>query len=170
MRKDTRTRSDRAVSISPIRDGPGLEAVRALIREYLDFLGVDLSFQDIEAELADLPGKYAPPSGTLFLASVPRPRGGQEPAGCVGLRDLGEGVCEMKRLFVRPGYRGFGVGRLLAERLLAEARALGYRAMRLDTLDRLGEAVALYRTLGFRTIPPYCKNPLPGALFWEKEL
>jgi len=168
--KDTRTRSDRAVSISLVRAGPKLEAVRTLIREYLGFLGVDLSFQDIEAELAGLPGKYAPPSGVLLLASATVPRGEALPAGCGALRDLGDGICEMKRLFVRPEYRGYGIGRLLAERLLTEGRTLGYRAMRLDTLDRLGEAVALYRALGFRPIPPYCDNPLPGALFWEREL
>ncbi len=170
MSNEGRTGVDPRIVISPVRDGPGLAAVRTLIREYLDFLGVDLSFQDIETELAGLPGKYAPPSGTLLLASVTRSPGSGEAAGCGALRDLGDGICEMKRLFVRPAYRGYGIGRLLAERLLAEGRALGYRAMRLDTLDRLGEAVALYRTLGFRTIPPYCENPLPGAMFWEKVL
>jgi len=170
MSNEGRTGADSRIVISPVRDGPGLAAVRTLIREYLDFLGVDLSFQDIETELAGLPGKYAPPSGTLLLASVTRSPGSGEAAGCGALRDLGDGICEMKRLFVRPAYRGYGIGRLLAERLLAEGRALGYRAMRLDTLDRLGEAVALYRTLGFRTIPPYCENPLPGAMFWEKVL
>ncbi len=170
MSNEGRTGADPRIVISPVRDGPGLAAVRTLIREYLDFLGVDLSFQDIETELAGLPGKYAPPSGTLLLASVTRSPGSGEAAGCGALRDLGDGICEMKRLFVRPAYRGYGIGRLLAERLLAEGRALGYRAMRLDTLNRLGEAVALYRTLGFRTIPPYCENPLPGAMFWEKVL
>ncbi len=170
MPKDGRTGSNPRIEISPVRDGPGLETVRTLIREYLDFLDADLSFQDIEAELRDLPGKYAPPGGILLLASIPSERDGTEPAGCGAFRDLGGGICEMKRLFVRPEYRGYGVGRALAERLLSEARDRGYRAMRLDTLDRLGEAVALYRALGFRTIPPYCENPLPGALFWEREL
>ena len=170
MEEDTRSGPDRAVSISPVRDGPGLEAVRTLIREYLAFLDADLAFQDIDAELRDLPGKYAPPSGILLLASVHRDQGSAEPAGCGALRDLGDGICEMKRLFVRPEYRGLGIGRTLAERLLEEGRALGYRAMRLDTLDRLAGAVALYRALGFRPIPPYCDNPLPGAMFWEKEL
>lgn len=170
MPDDGSTSADPGILIIPVRDGPGLEAARTLIREYLAFLDADLSFQDIDAELRDLPGKYAPPSGTLLLASVHRDPGPGKPAGCGALRDLGGGYCEMKRLFVRPEFRGYGVGRALAGRLLAEGRALGYRAMRLDTLDRLGEAVALYRALGFRPIPPYCENPLPGAMFWERDL
>ena len=160
----------RAVILKAVTGGPDLETVRTLIREYLDFLGVDLSFQGIEAELACLPGKYGPPGGILLLASVSEPKGGAwEAAGCAGLRELEQDSCEMKRLFVRPDFRGRGIGRLLAERTILEARGLGYRSMRLDTLDRLGEAVALYRSLGFRTIPPYCENPLPGAMFWEKK-
>jgi len=167
---EKRSGSGPVFSVSAVRDGPALESVRTLIREYLAFLDADLSFQDIEAELRNLPGKYAPPSGTLLLASVHGDPALGKPAGCGALRDLGGGYCEMKRLFVCPEFRGYGVGRVLAERLLAEGRALGYRAMRLDTLDRLGEAVALYRALGFRMIPPYCENPLPGAMFWEREL
>jgi GNAT superfamily N-acetyltransferase len=123
----------------------------------------------VETELRELPGKYAPPRGILLLAYVPWAlrRGAR---GLRAIRDLGEGICEMKRLFVRPEYRGYGVGRILTERLLQEARARGDRRMRLDTLERLGDAVRLYRGLGFRSIPPYCENPLPGAMFWEKDL
>jgi putative acetyltransferase len=148
-----------------------IAAARTLMREYADFLGEDLTFQGFEEELAGLPGKYAPPSGALFLARVPALDGrGTLPAGCVALRKLSPGICEMKRLFVRPRCRGSGVGRLLAERIIAEAKARGYAAMRLDTLERLRSAVALYRSLGFEQIPPYCENPIPGVMFWEKKL
>jgi DNA-binding MarR family transcriptional regulator/GNAT superfamily N-acetyltransferase len=148
-----------------------IAAARMLMREYADFLGEDLTFQGFEQELAGLPGKYAPPSGALFLARLRASRGrGRQPAGCVALRKLSPGVCEMKRLFVRPQCRELGIGRLLAERVIEEARALGYRAMRLDTLERLRSAVALYRSMGFEQIPPYCENPLPGVMFWEKKL
>lgn len=147
-----------------------LEIVRALVREYMEYLSVDLSFQDIAAELAGLPGKYAPPGGALLLAWRTSARDTQEAAGCVALRDLGDGVCEMKRLFVRPEYRGCGIGKALADRAVLEARRLGYAKMRLDTLDRLTQAVGLYRSMGFCEISPYCENPLPGALFWEKRI
>lgn len=144
--------------------------IRVLMKEYAGFLGADLTFQGFASELSQLPGKYAPPDGALFLVNVPTGTGGAEPAGCVALRKLSPGICEMKRLFIRPEYRGLGLGRLLAERVVREGRDMGYRAMRLDTLDRLTGAVALYRDMGFRTIPPYYKNPLPGAMFWEKKL
>lgn len=163
-------RSRRAPTIEAVTGGPGIATAALLMREYASFLGADLTFQGFEEELAELPGKYAPPDGALFIASVSQAEGGQEPAGCVALRNLGDGICEMKRLFVRPEYRGYGLGRLLSERIIGTARELGYRRIRLDTLDRLGEAVALYRGLGFVPIPAYCVNPLPGALFWEKVL
>jgi len=161
--------------IESIESGPKIATVRVLMREYADFLGVDLGFQGFEEELAKLPGKYAPPGGALFLASIPAARiaesgGAAEPAGCVALRALDPETCEMKRLFVRPEYRGYGLGRALAERVIEAARRMGYRRMRLDTLERLADAIALYRELGFAPIPPYCENPLPGAMFWEKEL
>jgi ribosomal protein S18 acetylase RimI-like enzyme len=143
-----------------------MEPVRVLFREYADSLGFDLCFQNFEQELADLPGRYAPPSGCLLLATV-----GDEPAGCVALKELADGVCEMKRLYVRSRYRGTGLGRTLAEQIIREARNLSYQAMRLDTIpSAMGRAVALYRSLGFRDIPPYCPNPIPGALFMELTL
>jgi GNAT superfamily N-acetyltransferase len=147
-----------------------IATARVLMREYADFLGADLSFQGFEAELARLPGTYAPPDGALLLAWVTNGTAGMEPAGCVALRKLGPDVCEMKRLFVRPEYRGWGIGRALAARVIDDARERGYTVMRLDTLDTLESAVALYKGLGFVQIPPYCANPLPGAMFWEKDL
>jgi DNA-binding MarR family transcriptional regulator/predicted GNAT family acetyltransferase len=163
-------RRDRAPVVESVTGGPGIATVRVLMREYCAFLGADLSFQHFEDELAGLPGKYAPPDGALFLASMELVQGGAEPAGCVALRKMDEGICEMKRLFVRPEYRGSGIGRVLAERVVVAAKDLGYRRMRLDTLERLGEAVGLYRAMGFVPIEPYYENPLPGAMFWEKEL
>lgn len=147
-------------------DDAGIATIRTLFREYADSMGLDLEFQGFSAELAGLPGKYAPPAGCLLLAKV-----GGEPAGCVALRPLGDGVCEMKRLFVRPGHRGLKLGRTLAERVVQEARDLGYESIRLDTIgSRMGDAVALYRALGFREIPPYCDSPFPDALFLELRL
>jgi putative acetyltransferase len=145
------------------------------MREYLESLGEDLEYQGIESELAGLPGKYAAPRGALFLASLGSPRDADshavaESAGCIALRPLEGDACEMKRLFVRPEYRGYGIGRALAERAIEAARGLGYRRMRLDTLERLEDAVRLYEALGFERIAPYCENPLPGAMFWEKNL
>ena len=143
-----------------------LETVRALFREYQHDLGVDLCFQGFEEELATLPGCYAPPQGRLLLARVD-----EQAAGCVALRPLPEaGVCEMKRLFVCPAYRGQGLGRWLATQILHEATVLNYAVMRLDTLDTLDPAMRLYRELGFQRGAPYYANPLPGVVYWERAL
>jgi ribosomal protein S18 acetylase RimI-like enzyme len=138
---------------------------RKLFREYADFLKVDLCFQDFENELAQLPGAYSPPSGVLLLAVDE-----STTLGSVALRQVGEGVCEMKRLYVRPQGRGRGIGRALAVEVINEAVRLGYATMRLDTLEWLVEAVHLYESLGFKRIPAYYKNPLPGVVYWELDL
>jgi putative acetyltransferase len=140
-----------------------MEPVRLLFREYAGSLDFNLCFQGFERELAELPGQYAPPSGCLLLATVEN-----EPAGCVAVKKLEDGVCEMKRLYVRDHYRGTGLGRCLAVQILNESQRLGYRTIRLDTIpSQMGNAVALYRTLGFREVPAYCFNPVPGAMFME---
>jgi len=147
--------------------GPAdMEEVRALFREYAAWLEVDLCFQGFEAELAALPGRYAPPSGRLYVAEVDG-----RIAGAIGLRELEPGICEMKRLFVRDWARGRGVGRLLVERIVADARELGYRAMRLDTLrERMAAANAMYDELGFRDIPAYYANPVENVRYMELDL
>jgi len=140
--------------------------VRELFLEYANSLGFSLCFQGFDKELAALPGDYALPDGRLLLAEFE----GQL-AGCGALHRLDAGNCEIKRLYVRPQFRGHGIGRLLTERLIAEARAIGYRAMRLDTIaDKMREAVALYRRLGFREIAPYRENPIPTTLYMELTL
>jgi ribosomal protein S18 acetylase RimI-like enzyme len=147
-------------------EGPDqVDEVRSLFREYERFLRVELCFQSFEAELTGLPGNYAPPGGALFLAWD-----GPRPAGCAALRKFGDGIGEMKRLFVRPGYRGRGVGRALAMRVLEEAIAAGYACIRLDTLARLKEAGRLYQSLGFKQISPYYSNPLDDVVYWELDL
>jgi ribosomal protein S18 acetylase RimI-like enzyme len=139
---------------------------RKLFTEYSERLGIDLCFQNFERELAELPGRYSRPEGRLFLAVE-----GERIMGCVGLRKIGEGVCEMKRLYVRPEYRGRGLGKSLALHLIEEARSAGYALMRLDTLPaQMGDAVKLYRSLGFREIEPYYDNPVETALFMELKL
>jgi GNAT superfamily N-acetyltransferase len=143
-----------------------LETVRTLFREYERFLNVDLCFQGFAEELATLPGRYAPPQGRLVLAWE-----GEQAAGCVAVRPLHEeGVCEMKRLFVRPAYRGQGLGRRLARRIIQEAITVGYTVMRLDTLDTLERAMQIYENLGFQRCAPYYANPLPGVAYWERAL
>jgi len=143
-----------------------LEAARRLFRAYAAWLAVDLCFQGFEQEVAGLPGCYAPPAGRLLLAGV-----AGEAVGCVGLRPLAPGICEMKRLWVEPGFGGRGLGRALAERVIEGARARGYRRMRLDTLpERMPAAQHLYRSLGFVEIPPYYHNPLPGVVMLELPL
>ena len=139
---------------------------RKLFVEYSDRLGINLCFQNFEKELAELPGAYAPPWGRLLLAMHQGTL-----AGCVSLRKIGDGVCEMKRLFVRPRARGKGIGRALAEKIIQEAREIGYAQMRLDTLPaKMDEAIKMYRSLGFREIEPYYHNPVEGALFMELAL
>jgi putative acetyltransferase len=157
-----------AIRIAPARTAADIEEARRLFREYETSLGIDLCFQNFEQELAELPGNYAPPGGALLLARA----GGGDLAGCVALRPLPleDGTCEMKRLFLRDAFRGRGAGQLLAEAIIAEARRIGYRRMRLDTLPSMRRAIPLYRALGFTDIPPYTKNPVEGVLFLEKEL
>lgn len=151
-----------ALRIRPAETPEDLEQVKALFLEYAGSLGFSLCFQGFDAELAALPGKYAPPGGGLLLATV-----GGEIAGVVGLRPLEDGVCEMKRLYVRPAFRRSGAGRVLAEEIVALARRQGYRAMRLDTLRTMEAAGALYRSLGFVEIAPYYENPIEGAVYYE---
>jgi GNAT superfamily N-acetyltransferase len=152
-------------TIRPASFPDDLPEVSALFREYAASLGVDLSFQDFDRELASLPGDYVPPRGCLLLANH-----AAAVAGCVALRPLGPDVCEMKRLFVRPAFRGARLGRALAEAILSEARRIGYSRMRLDTLPSMAEAIVLYQRLGFTDIAPYRHNPVPGARFLERTL
>src|SRR5215469_2554545 len=137
---------------------------RRLFREYADALGVDLCFQNFEQELASLPGDYAPPNGRLLLAM-----NGSQTGGCVAMRPLSAMCCEMKRLYVRPGFRGTGLGRRLAIAIMAEGRGIGYQRMRLDTLPFMSEAIVLYRSLGFEEIDAYRENPIGGSLYMEAD-
>jgi ribosomal protein S18 acetylase RimI-like enzyme len=146
-----------------------LGAARAILHEYAQGLGVDLCFQNFDAELAALPGEYAPPAGALLLAFVD-----DELAGCGAMRPLPEAdhpnACEMKRLYVRRAFRGFGLGRALAQALIDRATQAGYSTMLLDTLDDMQTARGLYESLGFEEIPPYYYNPIPGAHYLRADV
>jgi ribosomal protein S18 acetylase RimI-like enzyme len=142
-----------------------LNSLRELLREYARGLDIDLCFQNFEAELANLPGDYAPPAGRLLLAQA-----GDALAGCVALRCIGSDICEMKRLYVRPAFRRHGLGRQLAWAAIEAARRIGYDRMRLDTLDSMKAAIALYQSLGFQRIEPYYDNPSGRAVFMEIDL
>jgi ribosomal protein S18 acetylase RimI-like enzyme len=142
-----------------------LQDARLLFEEYVASLGIDLGFQNFDQELAYLPGDYAPPEGQLLIA-----RYGDELAGCVALRRLEPGVCEMKRLYVRPEFRGLRLGKSLVEAVIAEARVIGYVSMRLDTLPMMERAQKLYREFGFKDIAPYRHNPIQGAAYMELTL
>jgi GNAT superfamily N-acetyltransferase len=142
-----------------------IAAARALFNEYASSLEVDLCFQDFEHELEKLPGEYSEPGGCILLAYLDSAL-----AGCVALRPLSRGTCEMKRMYVKPNVRGHGVGRLLAEHVITEARKLGYKIMRLDSLPTMREAQALYRSLGFAETTAYRPNPVEGAIFMQLTL
>ena len=143
-----------------------ITSIRELFLEYAQSLNFSLCFQSFEKELAELPGEYSPPAGRLLLAAH-----GSQLAGCAALHKLENEICEMKRLYVRPEFRGKGLGRVLAERLVADAREIGYKRLRLDTVEPvMRNAVGLYRKLGFREIAPYRENPIEGALYMELEI
>jgi len=143
-----------------------IEEARRLFLEYAESLGFSLCFQSFDKEVAGLPGDYSPPEGRLLLAELEG-----KIAGCVALHKLSDGICEMKRLYVRPSFRGKALGRALAERVITEARAMGYAQMRLDTIvGKMDSAIALYRELGFREVPPYRENPIVGAIYMELKL
>lgn len=152
-----------AIEISHIRNGNDVETARTLFREYENKMGLDLCFQGFEAELASLPGNYAEPSGRLLIATID----GQI-AGCVALKKVDDETCEMKRLYVREEFRGQKVGIALIERLISDARSIGYKRLRLDTFPPImAKAVELYRSYGFREIEPYTTDPHPDLLFME---
>lgn len=161
------------IEFIPVRAAAQVESARELFLEYARELGIDLRFQGFEAELTALPGKYAPPTGELLLAHCDGAL-----AGCVAVRPCPTfdsappepGVAEMKRMFVRPAYRNVGLGRLLAREIIDAARRLGYACMRLDTLQTMAPAIALYRSLGFRATAPYYANPLAGVVYLELPL
>ena len=151
------------MKIIEAKSGQQVQHARQLFEEYASWLGFNLCFQNFDKELAQLPGDYAPPDGRLLLALE-----NDQPAGCVALRKIGHGIGEMKRLYVRPEFRGKGFGRTLTEVIIEAARELGYQRLRLDTLPgKMDQAIAMYRSLGFRDIERYYDNPYEAAVFME---
>ena len=161
--------SSPTIELVAVENPAQLDALRGLFREYADSLDIDLCFQNFDAELATLPGDYAEPGGALLLALVDG-----QPAGCGALRPIADvdypNACEMKRLYVRRAFRGFGLGRLMAQQLMDLAMRAGYGTLLLDTLDEMEAARGLYGSMGFEEIPPYYFNPLPGAHYLKVEL
>ncbi|MGK2856139.1 MAG: GNAT family N-acetyltransferase [Thermoanaerobaculia bacterium] len=153
------------IEITLVESRNDVDITRELFREYETAIGIDLCFQSFEKELSDLPGKYASPKGRLYLLRIDG-----EVEGCIALRPGGEHDCEMKRLYVRPARRGTGAGRKLAERVIADARAIGYERMLLDTLDSMQAAQRLYESLGFVDAEPYTHNPLAGVRYMQLDL
>lgn len=156
----------KSFSIASANTVEEIARIREMFLEYAQSLGFSLCFQSFDKELAGLPGDYAPPDGRLLLGTYDG-----APAGCVALHKLAPEICEMKRLYMRQRFRGKGLGRVLAERIIADARQIGYRQLRLDTVEpMMRTAVAMYRRLGFREIAPYRENPIEGALYMELQL
>ncbi len=155
----------KALSITQAETPSQIAQARELFLEYVQSLGFSLCFQNFDKELADLPGDYAPPDGRLLLAEAEYDA---QLAGCAALHKLDRDICEMKRLYLRPNFRGKGLGRALADRIITEARQIGYQRMRLDTVEPvMKDAVAMYRKLGFHEIAAYCANPIAGAMYME---
>lgn len=153
------------IKIQKIGTKEDLEEIKNLFREYAQFLKISLDFQDFESELAKLPAKYAEPEGSILLAKVD-----DKPAACVALWKLEDGVCEMKRLYVKPEFQGLGLGKKMALSIIEEAKIKGYKTMKLDTLKRLQSANYLYNSLGFSETKPYNYNPESDVAYFEKEL
>jgi ribosomal protein S18 acetylase RimI-like enzyme len=153
-------------TIAAVSSPDDLDAVRVLFRAYAASLPVDLGYQDFATELATLPGKYGPPGGALLIARNPA----GQPLGCVGLRPLADGACEMKRLYVDPAARGLGLGRALMDAVVAEATRRRYPEIRLDTLPTMTAAIAMYRAAGFAPIAPYYDTAPAGTLFLGRRL
>ena len=154
------------IKLIQVESSSDIQAAQRLFEEYSSWLGVNLCFQNFDKELAELPGEYVPPTGRLLLAIE-----GDQVAGCVALRKIGEGIGELKRLYVRPGFRGRGLGRTLTETIIDTSRELGYTRLRLDTLPgKMDRAIAMYRSLGFHEIERYYNNPYDTAVFMELKL
>jgi len=154
------------IRLTHVQSGPGLKDIRGLFLEYALGLNFNLCFQNFDKELAQLPGPYGLPDGRLILCEV-----NGNPAGCIAVKPLGAGVCELKRLFVRPEFRGRKLGLKLTQHIIDEARSIGYTVMRLDTIrGTMDNAIALYESVGFREIPAYYHNPIPNAFYMELQL
>ncbi len=152
----------KSFEIASVETDEALEEIRILFREYEASLEFDLDFQNFEEEMAGLPGKYAPPDGGLLMAKA-----GDDPSGCVALRKIEDGICEMKRLYVRQRFRGMQIGKALASAIATRAQCIGYDRMRLDTVGSMVKAKSIYAAMGFKEIAPYCHNPVPGATYLE---
>ena len=154
------------IRLTHVQSGPALEDIRTLFLEYAGGLNFNLCFQNFDRELEELPGAYGLPHGRLILCEVDG-----RPAGCIAVKPLGSGVCELKRLFVRPEFRRRKLGLKLTQHIIEEARSIGYSVMRLDTIrGTMDNAIALYESVGFREIPAYYHNPIPNAFYMELRL